>query len=392
MINIKEAQKIIIQNFNFSKIGEIDILNSLDYILAEDISSPDFLPRFTNSAMDGFAIKTNKKRGSLKFKIIGKINAGDDPKNLKINEFETVEISTGAPIPEGADAVIPKEDVEIENGFIKVNREVKVWENIRFKGEDVKKGEKILKKGDLITPEKIGLLASLGIKKVKVFLKPEVGIITTGSEIKEINEKIEEFQIRDSNKFILKAFLKKIGIEPVFVRTFKDEKGKILSFLKGLKKTPDIIILSGGVSVGKRDFVKDEIRDFGAKELFWRVNQKPGKPIFAALKNKTIFFGLPGNPGALIVCFYLYILPAINKFIGNKKYFLKEGVGILDKDLKNKGERTLILNCFYKNGRLNVLKEQGSHRIFSFSKANSFLILKPKKKLRKGEEVKFLIL
>jgi molybdopterin molybdotransferase len=384
MLSVKEAKEILFKNFNIFKKGRVALKDSLNYILSKDIIAPDYLPRFSNSAMDGYAIKFK----NLKYKIVGKINSGDPFYSINLKEGEAIEISTGAPIPKGADTVVPIEDLEVKDGFIFIKKEVKKGENIRKKGEDVKKGKIILKKGETLNPQKIGLLAALGIKEVEVFLKPEVGVITTGSEVVKIDKEPKNFQIRNSNSYIIYSFLKKLGIEPKFIKHFPDEKGKILKFLKSLKKHPDFLILTGGVSVGGKDYVKEELENFGIRRLFWKVAQKPGKPIYAGIKGKTFYFGIPGNPGAAIICLYIYVYPLICKFMQKKDYELKKIDAILISDVKNKSLRSSFINCIYSKGKVKVLKEQGSHRLLSFSKSNCFLELKPKGKLKKGQKVK----
>lgn len=393
MTSIEHARKILLENFKHHRISELPILDTLGYVLAENIHSPDKLPRFNQSAMDGYALrsKDTKSNQISKLNIVTSIFSGDDITGITIKKNECAEITTGAPLPNGTDAVIPIEEVEREGNILYIKRKVSKFENVRFAGEDVKFKELIAKKGETITPHMIGLFSAVGITKVKVFLPPAVGIITTGTEIESLNKKPKKYQIRNSNLYTLKALLKEYNINPAFTKIFSDKKGLIINFLKKLDKLPDIIITTGGVSVGKRDYVKEELGKFGVKNLFWKVAQKPGKPFYTGIKNKTIFLGLPGNPGAVITCFYYYIVPLINKFMKKEKIFLKEEYGILEKDIENKSKRTLFLNAHFKKSKIKVLKKQGSHIISSFSKANSFLILKPGQRYKKGDKIKIYL-
>ncbi len=396
MISIKQAQKIILDNFEVCRIGKLGLLESLGYVLAEDIISPDKLPRFDNSAMDGYALRSKNTKANQysKFKIVAKIFPGDKVDDLNIRDYECAEIATGAPIPPGADAVIPIEEVTPEGEFIYIKRKVNKLENVRRQGEDIDVGEIVARKGDLITSQLIGLFAALGIVSVKVFLPPSVGIITTGSELVSPDEKrIDKYQIRDINIILLQALLKSVGIIPAFKKTFADKKGILYRFLKKLRPLPDIIIITGGVSVGGHDYVKEELERFGVKKLFWGVLQKPGKPMYAGILNKTIFLCLPGNPGAVAICFYLYVLPIINKFMRKSEIFSKEIYAELENNIiENKGKRTLFLNAYYKNGRVKVFKKQGSHIMSSLGRANALVWLNPGEIHKKDEKVKILLL
>ncbi len=406
MISIKQAQKIILDNFNVCRTGKLRLLESLGYVLAEDIISPDKLPRFDNSAMDGYALRSKNTKANQysRFKIVGRIFPGDRVYDLNIRDYECAEIATGAPIPPGADAVIPVEEVTREGEFIYIKRKINKLENIRRQEEDINVGEIVARKGDLITPQLIGLFAALGIVSVKVFLPPSVGIITTGSELVSPDKKrIDKYQIRDTNIILLQALLKSTGIIPTFKKTFADKKGILYRFLKNLRPLPDIIIITGGVSVGRHDYVKEELERFGVKKLFWGVLQKPGKPMYAGIfpgsksasesTHKTIFLCLPGNPGSATICFYLYVLPIINRFMRKSEIFVKEIYAELENNIiENKGKRTLFLNAHYKNGRVKVFKKQGSHIMSSLGRANAFVWLNPGEIREKGEKVKILLL
>lgn len=393
MISVQQAQKIISNNYDNYRIGTLSLLDALGYILAENIISPDRLPRFDQAAMDGYALRAldTKTDQTCKLKIVGRIFSGDSVNGLRIRKNECAEISTGAPMPYSADAVLPLEEIECTGGFVHIKRKINKFENVRIAGEDVEIKKTIARKGDLITPQLTGLLSALGIVSVKTFLPPAVGIITTGSELIEPGKKINKYQIRNSNLIVIKALLKSLGIIPVFEKTFSDRKNVLYSFLKRLKNLPDIIIITGGVSVGSHDYVKEELEQFGVKRLFWRVSQKPGKPMYAGIRNKTLFFGLPGNPGAVMVCFYLYVLGVIKKYLQKTDISVPEIYAELENNAKNNGTRTLFLYAHYKNGRVQIFKNQGSHMLSSLARANSLVQLNPGESYKKGEKAKVLL-
>ncbi|MBI4655775.1 MAG: molybdopterin molybdotransferase MoeA [Elusimicrobia bacterium] len=394
MISVKKALSSVLNNFNWEKAKEMPLLDSLGHVLGKDIFAPDKLPRFDNSAMDGCVIRSqDTKRGKrVLLKIVSSIFSGDDINGLLIKRRETAQIATGAPIPKGTNAVVAMENANVKDGFIEIDKKISKGTNIRKAGEDVKVGKIVARHGDLITPGLIGFLSSLGITSVKVFAPPEVGLIATGSELACAYGRIGKFQIRDSNTSSLVALLKSAGINPVFVKRFPDKKNTLCKFLKNLKTHSNIIILAGGVSVGEHDYVKQELEKFGVKRLFWKVSQKPGKPLYAAIRNGTIFFGLPGNPAAVITCFYLYVLPVINKCMHKLSIHLPKTFAILENDVKTDECRTVFLRARYKNGRVKLLKGQGSHMLLSFSKANSLFMANPGKHYKKGKKVQIFLL
>ncbi len=397
MITIGQAQKLLWDNCGTPRTGEVPLLESLGYYLVEDIVSGEKLPAFDNSAMDGYAIRSSNTKSDQirKFKIISRIYPGNTIDNIYVDDNECVGVTTGAPIPQGADAVVKVEDIKLENDFIILDKKIKKYENIRFSGEDVQSGDCIAKKGEKVTPQLLGIFAALGITKLTVFLPPTIGIITTGSELMNYDHKIDEYKIRNSNIILLQALLKKIGIAPDFSKTIGDKKKAITQFLKKLKRLPDMIITTGGVSIGSHDYVKEELENFGVKKLFWKVSQKPGKPTYAGIfenaNYKTIFLSLPGNPVAVAVGFYLYALPLINKFKQNNELILYDYAEI-QQDIENKNDRTVILNGNFQEGKVKVLSKQGSHILSSLSQANCFVLLEPNQKLQKGNSVKILLL
>lgn len=329
MISVNKALEIILSNTRLLGTEEISILGCLGRTLAQEIKAKDNIPPFANSAMDGFAVSAadTKKASQAHPKvlsIVADLAAGYSPKN-RLKSNQTVRIMTGAVLPAGADCVVKKEDVkEVSSkerqGYICVFKEVECAENIRYAGEDVKKGEKVLSAGAEIGPAETGMLAALGISKIKVYKKPKVGIISTGDELAEIGDKLRPGKIRNSNSYSLYASILDAEAAALDFGVVSDKMKKIKERIsQSLKSGIDILLISGGVSVGEYDYVKGALADLGVKIKFWQVAMRPGKPLVFALSGKTIIFGLPGNPVSSLICFEEFVRPVIMQISGSRR-------------------------------------------------------------------------
>lgn len=393
MINVKEAQQLILKHTGKGRAGHLETLDCVGRVLAGEVTSPEDLPRFNQSAMDGYAVRA-EDLGKPVLKVSREVFAGG-PSVPVLKAGECVYITTGSLVPRNAGAVVPVEDVLVEAGIIRILVKAEKGDNIRKAGDDIKKGVLLCSKGGLVTPQSIGIFGALGIAALKVFLPPSVGIITTGSEVAAIGAKrLGKNEIRNSNLWSLAALLKSAGVELAFSKALADKKGLLPEFLGKLKKLPEIVILTGGVSAGGHDYVKEELEGFGIRRLFWKIAQKPGKPMYAGVKNGTLFLGLPGNPAAVITCFYLYVLPAINKYLRREVIFLPEVSAHLTGQVKAGGSRTTFLRGHFKDGKVEPLKGQDSHMLSSFLRTNCFIELAPSPAmtLGEGEKVKVLLL
>jgi molybdopterin molybdotransferase len=383
MISVKEAQEKVLNSKVQEKIKKVLILDSLSLVLAEDIISNDDIPAYDNSAMDGFAVRSvdiigADKNYPVKLKLLGEdIPAGSVP-SAKLELGYCIPIMTGAPIPQGCDCVVMKEDVLKEGSEILIYKECKAGVNIRYKGEDIKKGDKILVKGKKIFPGDIGVMASIGRSEVCVKYPPTVGVLPTGNELVEIGEELKEGKVRDSNSYSLTAQVKEAGA--IFLRfgIVRDEKsslkGKILEAISNC----DILLITGGVSVGDYDYVKEVLNEIGTEFIFWCVNQRPGKPLaFLTYKDKFIF-GMPGNPVSVMVCFEIYVRPLIKKIMGDEKIFRNIVHAIAASDYEHKEGRTeftrvkleKIDNQFY----FKLTGIQGSGILTSMSDADGLAV------------------
>ena len=365
MISVNEALKIVKENAFTPSISEVPVLESLGLILAENIIADRDFPPFNRVAMDGVAIAHSTFRGgnSSNFDVEKWMPfiedtqyAGESQKQLSTPK-NCMEVMTGAVLPLGCEAVVRYEDLEIEEfegskhaKFLISQREIKDWQNIHPQGSDRKTGEVLLWKGLKISPPEIAVMASVGKDKVLVEIPPRVAVISTGDELVEITTNPEPYQIRMSNSYMLAGALVQIGIKANLFH-LKDDKELLLSKLKEILLNHDILLLSGGVSAGKKDFVPEILTNLGIEKLFHKVAQKPGKPFWfgKSEEGKTIF-ALPGNPVSTFLCFCKYFL--------NQK---QEQV-ILDKDVFFKLNSTYFVpvKTYFQNGKMMATPFEGS--------------------------------
>jgi len=392
MVSVKKAQRLIVNNVRRGYAAQAATLDCVGRALAKDIISPEDFPRFRQSAMDGYALRAEDLQ-ARSVTISGEIFAGGRLA-ASLKDGECAYITTGSPVPRNAGAVVPVEDVKVEAGLMRILAKIEKGDNIRNAGEDIKRGAVLCRKGELVTPQSIGIFGALGIARLKVYLPPSVGIITTGAEVATIGaRRLGKNKIRNSNLWSLAALLKSCGAAPAFSKALGDKKGLLPEFLVKLKKLPEIVILTGGVSVGGHDYVKEDLEKFGVRKLFWKVAQKPGKPMYAGVRNRTLFLALPGNPGAVIACFYLYVLPAINSYMRRREIFLPEVSARLAGPVRTGGRRTVFLRGHFAGGKVEPLRGQGAHMLSSFLKTNCFVEIKPSPPgiLQKGAAVKTLL-
>jgi molybdopterin molybdotransferase len=403
MIPIEEALAIVTANVPPSVTEELPVSESCGRALAEDIIAPEPLPRFTNSAMDGFAVKWEDVSGEadrgkgegasgrepVRLAIAGESRAGI-PFKGEVKSGQAVRVSTGALIPSGADTVVPIEEAEEEDGFVIIHGASKKGRYIRREGEEIVAGERLFAPGFILNPGAVGLLASLGIEAVRVLAPPRVAVIVTGSEIVTGGRQPEPWQIRDSNSTMLSAALDISGAEIVHCKPVRDELRETEVALADALEAAQIVIVSGGVSVGPHDLVKPAAARLGCETLFWRVNQKPGKPLFLARKGNKLLFGLPGNPVATLNCYAYYIHPVIQA-MQMRPFRWRKLSAVLDGEAENRGERTLFLRCRIEKRKdrsiAGPLEQQGSHALSSMALADGFILVPPGTILPAGAEV-----
>ena len=393
MISFEKAQKLIEEQCQPLAIEDIPIAAALGRVNAQDLESPLALPLFDNSAMDGFLLKADRTSGAsdkdpVLFRIKGAIKAGDE-KPVVLGNKETCRIMTGAPLAGNADTVIAKERAVVEGDFLVVRAPLEKGMNVRYQGEELQKGKLVLRKGSVINPGIIGFLASMGIDWVSTYRTPKISLMATGSELIPAGSSLRRGKIYDANTPMIKAALDEMGIRAIFIRKLMDEPKVMERVLVFALKESDVVILTGGVSVGDYDYVKDLLQNAGVQTIFWGVSQKPGKPLYFGKKEKTLVFGLPGNPASVFTCFYEYVYPAIRMLTGHPSPYLRSGVMKLSQSLKTDPEKTLFLKG-KTDGPYTVvpLGHQKSHMLSSLCEADSLMVVPPAQRpMEAGEEM-----
>ena len=372
----------------FNAISPIDeneiipIRDALNRILGENIKSKINVPSARNSAMDGYAINKNDipvdKTNTLK--IIGKSLAGK-PYINSIKKGECVRIMTGAVMPNEADTVVIQEHASISesNTEIIIDNSTQPKANVRQAGEDISVGDIVLTKGKNLTPADIGLLASLGLSKISVVRKLKVAFFSTGDELRSINEKLNDGEIYDSNRYTLHAMLSRLNADIVDMGVVKDNKNLLVKAFDKANGKVDVLITSGGVSVGEADYIKDILQEHGNLN-FWKVAIKPGRPLTFGNLGKTLFFGLPGNPVSVMVTFYQFVQPALKKLSGdNANLPLMMKVPCMSTLKKKPGRIEFQRGIIEKDDDNNIIVKktgaQGSGILRSMSDANCFIVL-----------------
>ena len=362
---------------------ELRLNDALGRILSEDVKAPIDMPPFNQSAMDGYALgNINAER----FEIIGEHKAGDKP-TYELSQNEAIRIFTGALVPDSAVAVVKQEDVTRTDNMIQViGKTILSGENIRLKGEQIKKGNIAVKQGTPLHAGTVGYLSTLGVTNVKVSAKPTITIITTGSELIKPGLQLEPGLIYESNSVMLSAALFRENLEANII-TIEDDKEKTREALSYAIEHSDAIIITGGVSVGDYDFVYDALQSIGVDDIFYKVAQKPGKPLYVGKKDKTMVFGLPGNPAAALTCFYFYVTPSLRKMQGHLFSELIRTSARLDSDFKKNGTLTNHLKGYLSGEFVTILPKQSSAMLGDFTDANCIVILPGHDKLWKRNDL-----
>jgi molybdopterin molybdotransferase len=400
MISFEEALDKILSRIRPLGLEKVLLLEGLGRIIGEDIYARRDIPPFDNSAMDGYALKFEDIRESSKdhpvrLEVIEDLPAGSVPKKT-IGKGQAIRIMTGAPVPKGADTVIPVEETRKEDGYAVILKAAPFGENIRRSGEDVKKEERVISRGDLIRPAEIGMLASVGRSSVLVYQKPLVAILCTGDELVDVDENLDETKIISSNSYTLAAQVKDCGAVPVQLGIARDRKEEIREKLRQGTRA-DMLISSAGVSVGDYDFAKDALGDLGMEMAFWQVSMKPGKPLaFGTIQGKPVF-GLPGNPVSSMVSFEEFVRPSLLKMMGHRQVFRSVVEAILQEEIRKTAGRRHFIRAFvsFKQGSYfaTTTGDQGSGILMSMLKANGLIMIPEAQEIaRAGEKVKVQLL
>ena len=391
MIPVEKAREMILNRVPVLPAERVSLESALGRYLAEDIISSLDIPPFDNSAMDGYALRCGDVKDlGVSLEIVSILPAGVVPVQA-IGHGQAAKIMTGAPIPEGADAVIRREDTVEGKDHVRINKVPEKHENIRFRGEDISTGQRVLFSGDLLGPAQIGVLASLRRPFVEVGQRPVVAVLATGDEIAELGEETGPGAIISSNSYTLISLIRTSGAIPLYLGISKDQRSDLKARLSRALRC-DLILTSGGVSMGDYDMVKEVMKEEGNSLDFWTVDMKPGKPLAFGSLHGIPTLGLPGNPVSTMTSFYQFARPAILRMQGARELMLPRVRARLKEALRNKGDRPhYIRGVLERSGDDLVVSPtgpQGSGILTSMARGNCFMVLpKGSSSLAPGDSV-----
>ena len=371
MISVQQAKTILNNNIPPSKTIELPLLEALNFCLAKDVISEINMPPFRQSAMDGFALKLHD---SFNYQLIGEIKAGDSH-IFELKPGEAVKIFTGAAVPDSANAVMQIEKTTVSKEILELKESIPLETNIRPLGEQIKKNEIALAKGSILNAAAIGFLAGLGITTVSVYRKPSVGILVTGNELVKPGNALEYGKIYESNSIMLHAALINFGFNNCTTYNVDDDFLNTKNSIEKALLENDILLISGGISVGDYDFVEEALKSLEVETLFYKVNQKPGKPLLVGKKGDQLIFALPGNPAASLTCFFIYVKPILDQISGLSKV----ESSVLQKELTHgftvNNTRSQFLKASFSNNDVSILSHQQSSMLNTFALSNCLVHL-----------------
>jgi molybdopterin molybdotransferase len=374
MISVAEAKKIIESHAHPLKPVKVSIAEAAGKVLAEDIYSNADFPPFPQSSMDGYAFRFEDWQKKTPLVIEGEMAAGVTEKMI-LAPGKATRIFTGAPLPQGADTVIMQEKTQIKEGqtgeklLVLTEEDLQSGANVRPKGSEIRKGTPALEKNSLLSPASIGFLAGIGIAEVLVFPHPSISVIITGKELQVPGKLLHFGQVYESNSLALSAVLQQFHFNDIKIFRADDDISIVTRVFGSAMQQSDLVLLSGGISVGEYDFVLQAADNCGVTKLFHKIKQRPGKPLyFGKIENKLVF-GLPGNPSSVLTCFYEYVLMAL-EILTKKRLTLPTIKAPLDLPFRKTALLTNFLKGFYNGEVVEILPAQESFRLSSFAKAN----------------------
>jgi molybdopterin molybdotransferase len=372
MIAVQRAKELIRECVTELPSRSMPLHMAAGLTLAEDVMAPYSIPAYPQSSMDGYALAHNSVGGDIT--LVGEMAAGSH-QHFQLQKGEAIRIFTGAAVPAGADTVVIQEKSKAENGRLIIeDAQLKCGDNVRPVGSEIEKGATAMRAGDVLTPAAIGFLAGMGIASVKVYPRPKVSIIVTGNELQHPGEPLQYGQVYEANSFTLLAALEQLHIGQVPVQRSPDDLATLKHLLEQALQQSDVVLMTGGVSVGDYDFTLKAFDACDVVKVFHKIKQKPGKPILFGVKDHTLVFGLPGNPASVLTCFYQYVLPALISMM-HAKPLVKGQQAILTHDFKKPAGLTHFLKAYYHNGEVQLLTGQESYKLNSFARANCLAVL-----------------
>lgn len=392
MVNIEEAQRTILDRISLLETEKVSIFEGLNRVTPVDYIAPWDIPPADNSAMDGFAFSHAAMREN-RLRVTGFLPAGEE-RSEPVPPGEAVKIMTGAPLPPGCDTVVPIEDVEEDGECIRITSTVKMWSHIRKRGDDIERGNVVIHAGTLLRPQEIGMLSAMGMTTLAVYRKARVSILATGDELLEPGSTPAPGKIINSNSYSLAAQVLDAGGDPVLLGIAPDTLEATCEKIKA-GMNADMLVITGGVSVGDRDFVKPAIEKLGGSISFWKVNLKPGKPLaFAWLQGKPVF-ALSGNPVSSMISFELFVRPSILKAMGHQRVYRPKVKALLMEPLANRGKRPHLVSGIVSGQdsyHVSTTGNQSSGRLSSLIQGNGLIRLSPEISLAAGDGVEVMLL
>jgi molybdopterin molybdotransferase len=399
MIEVEEAVGRILAEVRAALPAEsMPLAEAAGRVARGAVAAPLDLPPFDNSAMDGYAVRAADVSGAsaerpVALAVIGRCAAGEWFSGA-LGAGQAVRVFTGAPLPAGADAVVMQEDTRGEDApgaQVAVLDPVKPWENVRFRGEDVRAGETVLGGGEVLTVGQVSLLAALGFGGVTVSRRPRVGLLATGDELREAGEPLAPGQIHESNRAGLAVLARQSGAVPAAYPLVPDDPAATARALERALEECDLVVSTGGVSVGETDFVKQAFASLGGRADFWRVRIKPGKPVTFGARGGKLFFGLPGNPVSALVGFTVFVAPALRALQGARETSGAGLVAELAGPLANHGDRRHFVRVrFDAAGRVAAAGAQASHLLKAVAAADGLVDVPPETVLAAGTKVRVI--
>ncbi len=404
MLSVHDARERILSNFKATAPESVKLAAAVNRVLAIDIAAEHNLPLFDNSSMDGFAVRSQDTSAShVTLKVVADIPAGAAPTEV-LRAGQAARIMTGAQMPAGANAVIPIEETDLQHReagalapeMVSIERSVNAGENVRARGMDIQAGEIVLRKGQRLKPQDLGLLAMLGISNVEVFKKPRVALLSSGDELLAVDAPLESGKIRDSNSYTLAASIESAGGDVLRLGVAKDTRTSVMElFQKAIQEDVDLILSSAGVSVGAFDFVKEVIESNGTLD-FWRVNMRPGKPLAFGKYSDKQFIGLPGNPVSAFVGFEVFVLPVLERLggqLGSSRRRIKVRSEL---EIESDGRESYLRAKLHEENGVQIARltgHQGSGNLLSLVQADALLIIPAGVKcVPAGQDVEALLL
>jgi molybdopterin molybdotransferase len=384
MISVQEAFAILQANLPLPQTVVYPLVQARKHVLAASVYSPINMPPFRQSSMDGYALCLHE---SLAYECIGEVKAGD-AHEIALVPGQAVKIFTGAAVPDTAQAVVQIEIVKRMESTVQLDKQPVIGMNVRPIGEQIASGDVALEKGTVLHAAAIGFLASLGFTSVKVYSKPKVGIVVTGNELVQPGTPLTHGKVYESNGSMLQSALYDAFYSEVNLYAVNDDFENTKKELEKALFANDVVLVSGGISVGDYDFVAQALSELEVETIFYKVNQKPGKPLFAGKQKEKMVFALPGNPAACLSCFYVYVLPTLSILSGKAVDYNQATLVSLAHDYVVNNSRAQFLKASVVDDEVHVLSHQASSMLNSFSVANGLLFVEDGNyELKKGVKV-----